>query len=130
MAGKVAAQADPHFTQYYIYPSWTNPGLTGAFDGQYRIAGIYRTQWGNISSPYSTQGLSAEITSNHKMNYGISILNQTAGDGGYRYTTGYLNLAYTGVRFGKEGNHRVSLGLQLGLIQRRFDAGRVPFHPD
>ena len=124
---KASAQVDPHFTQYYIYPSWTNPALTGAFDGQFRISGIYRTQWGSISSPYSTQGLSAEVTTNKNLNIGINVINQTAGDGGYRYTTAYANIAYTGVRFGRAGNHRVVLGLQAGFIQRRFDASKLSF---
>ena len=122
-----SAQVDPHFTQYYIYPSWTNPALTGAFDGQYRVSGVFRTQWGNISSPYSTQGVSGEFQSNNNMNYGISILNQTAGDGGYRYTTAYANVAFTGVRFGPAENHRVVLALQAGVIQRRFDATKLTF---
>jgi type IX secretion system PorP/SprF family membrane protein len=124
---KVAAQVDPHFTQYYVYPSWTNPALTGAFDGEYRVSGIYRTQWGNISSPYSTQGVSGEINTDKNMNYGVGIINQTAGDGGYRYTTAYGNLAFTGVRFGPNENHRVVLALQAGVIQRRFDANKLTF---
>lgn len=127
MAEKAVAQVDPHFTQYYIYPAWTNPALTGAFDGQYRVSGIFRTQWGSISSPYSTQGLSAEVTTNKNMNYGISVINQTAGDGGYRYSTVYANLAYTGIRFGPAENHRVVIGMQAGIIQRRFDATRLSF---
>ena len=32
-----AAQVDPHFSQYYVYPSWLNPALTGAFDGRYSV---------------------------------------------------------------------------------------------
>ncbi|MEJ7625673.1 MAG: PorP/SprF family type IX secretion system membrane protein [Ferruginibacter sp.] len=124
---EATAQTDPHFTQYYVYPSWLNPALTGAFDGNYRIAGIYRNQWGNISSPYNTQGLSAEFTTNSNMNYGISILNQTAGDGGYRYTTAYANIAFTGVRFGAAEQHRVVLALQAGYIQRRFDPTKLNF---
>ena len=120
-------QVDPHFTQYYVYPSFLNPALTGAFDGQFRVSGIYRTQWGSISSPYSTQGVAAEVTTNSNMNYGLSILNQTAGDGGYRYTTAYGNLAYTGMRFGVAENHRVAIGMQAGIIQRRFDATKLTF---
>ena len=27
------AQADPHFSQFYAYPFWLNPGLTGVMDG-------------------------------------------------------------------------------------------------
>lgn len=49
------AQVDPHFSQYYMYPSWLNPALTGAFDGDYRVTGIYRSQWGNITNPFATQ---------------------------------------------------------------------------
>jgi type IX secretion system PorP/SprF family membrane protein len=124
---EASAQVDPHFTQYYMYPAWTNPALTGAFDGQYRVAGIFRSQWGSISTPYSTQGLSGEVTTNKNMNFGISLLNQTAGDGGYRYTTVYGNFAYTGIRFGPTENHRVVIGLQAGLIQRRFDATKLNF---
>lgn len=121
------AQVDPHFTQYYVYPSWTNPALTGAFDGAYRVSGIYRTQWGNISTPYQTQGATAEFTTNKDLNLGVSLLNQTAGDGGYRYTTGYASLAYTGLRLGAKEQHRVQLGMQVGLIQRRFDRSKLKF---
>jgi type IX secretion system PorP/SprF family membrane protein len=121
------AQVDPHFTQYYIYPSWTNPALTGAFEGQYRLSGIFRSQWGRISSPYNTQGLSGEFKTNSNMNYGVSLLNQTAGDGGYRYSTVYANFAYTGLRFGPNENHRVVIALQAGVIQRRFDATKLSF---
>src|SRR5260221_14431713 len=93
------AQVDPHFSQYYVYPSWLNPALTGAFDGDYRVSGIYRSQWGNVSSPFSTQGLSGEFTTNKNGNFGVNILNEKAGNGGYNYTTAYLDYAYTGVRF-------------------------------
>lgn len=127
MVKSASAQVDPHFTQYYVYPSWTNPALTGAFDGEYRVSGIYRTQWGSISTPYSTQGVSGEINTSKSMNYGVGIINQTAGDGGYRYTTAYANLAFTGVRFGPTQNHRVVLALQAGMIQRRFDASKFTF---
>jgi type IX secretion system PorP/SprF family membrane protein len=121
------AQVDPHFTQYYIYPSWTNSALTGAFDGSYRVSGIFRTQWGNISAPYSTQGLAADFTTDKNLNYGVSLINQTAGNGGYRYNTVYGNIAYTGLRFGANERHRVVFGMQAGLIQRSFDVNRLDF---
>lgn len=124
---KVNAQVDPHFSQYYVYPSWLNPALTGAFDGQYRVSGVYRNQWGNISSPFTTYGASAEFTTEKKINLGVSVLKQTAGDGGYGYTTAYGNIAYTGVRFGKNEEHRVVFGMQAGIIQRRFDRNKMTF---
>lgn len=126
-AGSGKAQVDPHFSQYYVYPAWLNPALTGAFDGQYRISGIYRNQWGNISSPFSTPGISAEFTTDKNINFGVSVLNQTAGNGGYNYTTAYGNVAYTGVRFGPGQTKRLVFGIQAGVIQRRFDRAKMSF---
>jgi type IX secretion system PorP/SprF family membrane protein len=125
--GRLHAQVDPHFTQYYVYPSWLNPALTGAFDGSYRVSGIYRKQWGNVSVPYTTPGLSADFTTSKNLNVGASLLTQTAGDGGYSYTTAYGNFAYTGVRFGPNEYKRLVFGMQFGLIQRRFDPNKLSF---
>jgi type IX secretion system PorP/SprF family membrane protein len=124
---EVKSQTDPHFSQYYVYPSWLNPALTGAFDGEYRVAAIYRTQWGNITSPFSTPGVALDFTTNSNVNFGVSVLNQRAGDGGYNYTTAYANMAYTGVRFGAMGYQRLTMGMQLGFIQRRFDRSKLTF---
>jgi type IX secretion system PorP/SprF family membrane protein len=124
---EMKAQTDPHFSQYYVYPSWLNPALTGAFDGNYRVAAIYRSQWGNITSPYSTPGVALDFTTNSNVNFGVSVLNQKAGDGGFNYTTAYANMAYTGVRFGANGNQRLTMGLQLGMIQRKFDRSKLTF---
>ena len=121
------AQVDPHFSQYYVYPAWLNPALTGAFDGDYRVSGIYRSQWGNISSPFSTPGFAADFTTDKNINWGVSVLNQTAGNGGYNYTTAYGNIAYTGVRFGTNETQRIVFGMQAGMIQRRFDRSKLTF---
>ena len=118
------AQVDPHFTQYYVYPSWLNPALTGAFDGDYRVSGIYRNQWNQVSSPFSTPGVSADFAGNKNLNYGISFLNQSAGDGGYNYLTAYGSLAYTGVKFGTNGDQRMVFGMQAGIIGRRFNPSK------
>ena len=126
-ATKLYAQVDPHFSQYYIYPSWLNPALTGVFDGSYRVSGIYRNQWGSLGTPFSTVGITGEFTTEKNINAGVSVLRQTVGDAGFSYTTAYGNIAYTGLRFGKTGMHRVNFGLQFGLIQRRFDREKMTF---
>ena len=123
----VQAQVDPHFAQYYVYPSWLNPALTGAFNGSFRLSGIYRSQWGALSGLFNNKGLSADINTTKNVNLGFTLLNQTAGDGGYNYTTGYFNFAYSGVRFGKSLNHRIIFGLQGGVIDRRFNPSRLTF---
>ncbi|TWF32680.1 type IX secretion system PorP/SprF family membrane protein [Chitinophaga polysaccharea] len=123
---RLMAQTDPHFSQYYVYPSWLNPALTGVFDGDYRVAAIYRTQWGNIS-PFKTYGVSGEIPTSRNINIGASVLNQTAGDGGYNYTTAYVSAAYTGVKLDASHYHQLNFGLQLGFIQRKFDPSKLTY---
>jgi len=120
----VQAQVDPHFSQYYVYPSWLNPALTGAFDGSYRVSGIFRNQWGSIS-PFKTYGAAADFTTEKNLNYGVSLLHQEASGGGYQYTTGYGNVAYTGVKFGTGNFQRITLGFQGGIIQRRFNLSKM-----
>ena len=127
VSGVLKAQVDPHFSQYYVYPAWLNPALTGAFDGQYRVSAIYRNQWGNISTPFTTPGVSLEFTTDKNINIGASVLNQSAGTGGYNYTTAYGNFAYTGVKFGVNQTKRIVLGIQAGMIQRRFDRSKMTF---
>ncbi|MDH7461685.1 PorP/SprF family type IX secretion system membrane protein [Chitinophagaceae bacterium 26-R-25] len=128
LAGMGSAKAqDPHYTQYYVYPSWLNPALTGVFDGSARVSAIYRNQWGNIASPYQTPGVSADFNTNKNAAFGVSVLNQRAGDGGFNYTTAYASMAYSGVRFGANGYKRLNMGFQLGMIQRRFDISKMSF---
>jgi type IX secretion system PorP/SprF family membrane protein len=124
---KAEAQVDPHFSMYYVYPAWVNPALTGIFDGDFRVSGIYRTQWGNISTPYNTMGVAGDITTDRNANFGMSILNQTAGDGGYNYSTVYGSAAFTGLRFGPMESKRVVFGMQIGMIQRRFNPEKLKF---
>jgi type IX secretion system PorP/SprF family membrane protein len=94
-------------------------------DGDYRVTAIYRRQWDALSSPYATPGISADITTSKNVNVGLNIMNQQAGSAGYNYLTAYASMAYTGVRFGADGNQRISMGLSLGLINRRFDQSKL-----
>lgn len=123
----VQAQVDPHFSQYYVYPSWLNPALTGVFDGDYRISGIYRNQWNSVASPFSTIGLSADMNTSKNLNFGLSVLNQKAGDAGYNYLTAYGSIAYTGVKFGATGTHQLVFGIQGGVVNRRISSSKFKF---
>src|ERR1044071_8344426 len=90
---KIMAQVDSHFSQFYAYPLWLNPGLTGVTDGDYRITAIYRNQWRSVTAPFSTMGLSGDVVTNKNLNIGANIMNQTAGDGGYNYLNTYATIA-------------------------------------
>src|SRR5262245_964002 len=112
LTSSVKAQVEPHFSQYYAYPIWLNPALTGAFDGEYRITGIHRRQWGGLMQPFSTYGLSGDVVTNKNINIGANIMNQSAGEAGYNYMNTYLSVAYTGVRFGPNQYHQIAFGIQ------------------
>jgi type IX secretion system PorP/SprF family membrane protein len=118
------AQTDPHFTQNYTFPMYINPALTGSSDGDYRVSSIYRTQWGSISNPYRTIGVSFDARTNKNIALGINLLNQSAGDGGFNYLSTYASIAYTGMKLGKDNNHRVVFAMQAGIINRRVDQSK------
>lgn len=118
------AQTDPHFTQNYTFPMYINPALTGSADGDYRVSGIFRNQWGSISNPYRTMGVSFDARTNKNVALGINLLNQSAGDGGFNYLTTSASFAYTGVKFGKDLNHRIVMAIQGGIINRRVNRSK------
>ena len=58
LCSTVKAQ-DIHFTQWMFSPLNLNPGETGRFDGDFRVVGNYRSQWGAVmEKQYKTFGLS------------------------------------------------------------------------
>lgn len=118
------AQVDPHFSQYYAYPLWLNPAMTGVIDGDMRINVNYRNQWNNITNPFVTAGVSVEGVTDKNINWGVNILNQSAGDAGYNYFNGYASVCYTGVKFGAQQMTHLTLGIQAGILNRRFDPSK------
>ena len=116
------AQLDPHFSQYYIQPMSLNPALTGAISGDYRISAVWRSDYGNT---LSTKGISGEVVTNKNTNLGLNLVNQSTTDGAYDFTNGYVSMAYTGVRFGKEGNHCLAMAIGGGFINRRFNVSKL-----
>jgi len=124
----VKAQVDPHFTQYYMYPLFLNPGLTGVIsEGDVRGTAIYRNQWSNITNPFSTVGVSGDMLFENNWGLGVNLINQTAGGGGYNNTDIHISAANNNVRFGRGGNQHLSLGLQLGILTKRFDKTKLQF---
>jgi len=121
---QVWAQADPHFTQYYAYPLWLNPALTGVMDGDYRVTANYRKQLPGLYSPMITKGISADFVMPHHFGLGVTVFNQSSSDAGYAYTSGYLSLSYH-VQLSK---YKVlSAGFQFGLLNRKVDPGKLQF---
>ncbi len=121
LPGAGYAQADPHFSQYFIQPMALNPALTGAIEGDYRVSAVWRSQYGNT---FSTKGLSAEMPTSKNINLGVNLLNQSSSDKAYNYTNAYLSIAYTGVRF---KDHYVVMAMQAGVLNRSFNVNQLQF---
>lgn len=124
------AQAqDPHFNQYYSFASQLNPALVGNYDGSYRLAALYRQQWTSSlgqSNGYRTVGADADVSllegylRHSRLALGVGFLDDRSGTAGLDYLNATLSLAYH-QGFGKDGAHRLSVGLQGGYIQKRLD---------
>jgi type IX secretion system PorP/SprF family membrane protein len=124
LANRSSAQVDPHFTQYYAYPQWLNPGFTGVIDGSFRITGNYRKQWPGSTSASTNQALSADMVLAKGFSMGATVFSQRTGDGSYQYNTAYLSLAYQ-VRLTEY--KILSAGFQIGVLNRRMDATKFQY---
>jgi len=120
------AQTDPHFSQYYAYPLWLNPALTGVIDGDYRASVNFKQQWGAISNAYLTGGASFDVAPAKNLAFGATVLNQSAGELDFNYLTALVSGSYR-IRFGLTGLQMVSFGLQAGFVNRSFDLSQARF---
>ncbi|RYY28117.1 MAG: type IX secretion system membrane protein PorP/SprF [Sphingobacteriaceae bacterium] len=125
-ASRLSAQIDPHFSQYYAYPLWLNPALTGVMNGDVRITANFRSQWGTIDNPYSSTALSADFRPTPKIGLGLNIINQSAGNAGYNYLGGYGSASY-GIIVSNDGYQHINFGMQAGFINHRFDMNKFQF---
>jgi type IX secretion system PorP/SprF family membrane protein len=126
LAERLQAQVDPHFSQYYAYPLWLNPALTGVIDGDMRLTGNFKEQWPTINKAYKTGALSADFRSSEKVGIGFNIINQAAGTAGYNYFAAYGSFGY-GISISPNGYQKLHFGLQAGVINRSFDPNKLQF---
>lgn len=115
---------DIHFSQFQHSPLNLNPALTAIFSGDYRIAGNYRSQWQSVPVDYMTFSGAYDMKiglPNLKKAYlggGIIFNADQAGDADFSLLQIALNASYT---HQVASEHFLTLGLQLGMIQQRFE---------
>jgi len=122
----VSAQIDPHFSQYYAYPLWLNPALTGVFDGSFRGTTNFRDQWQSINNAYKTGAFSTDFKTESKFGFGINILDQAAGEVGFNYFSAYGSLSYE-INLSSSTYKKLNFGLQMGVLNRSFDINKLQF---
>lgn len=124
---KVLAQ-DIHFSQFWASPLLLNPANTGNFDGDFRVAAIYRDQWRSISNPFVTYAGSFDRLfriREEKLGGGIAVFNDAAGIGDLNATKAFISLAY----HKDVNNNTLRVGYQIGFVNKRIQRNRLSF-PD
>lgn len=124
--GIAKAQIDPHFSQYYAYPMWLNPALTGVMDGDARLTANFKDQWSAVDNGYKTAGVSGDIRTSDKVALGFNMIDQTAGGAGYNYLAAYGSFAYQ-IPVSDNQYQKLNFGVQAGFINRSFDQNKLQF---
>jgi type IX secretion system PorP/SprF family membrane protein len=126
LISRLQAQIDPHFSQYYAYPIYLNPALTGVINGDLRVNANFKNQYATINNAYQTEGLSLDYRPTDKVGVGFNVLNQAAGDVGYNYFAAYGTFGYA-IAVSNDGYKKVSFGINAGVINRSFDPSKAQF---
>jgi type IX secretion system PorP/SprF family membrane protein len=120
---------DTHFSQFSETPLLRNPSLAGIFNGDLRIQGVNRTQWGSVTVPFQTTSLNGE----YKLPIGLAddyitfagqILYDKAGTVALK-TTELMPAVNYHKSLSANRNMYLSLGFMGGLIQRKLDRSKV-----
>jgi type IX secretion system PorP/SprF family membrane protein len=124
---------DIHFSQYYASPLTLNPALTGKFNGEYRIGGIYRSQWAPAGSPlFMTPSLHVDFSlfkgklKKDAVGVGLMFFTDRQNKATLVTTQIMLSLAYH-KGLGRNNGTQISLGFQGGYVMKRLNALNLTF---
>ena len=134
LAGADASAQDVHFTQFDATPMLINPAYTGAHDGQWRAAAIYRDQWRSVvgNAAFKTVAASVDapivrdLSIDDYLAAGIQLYNDRAGDLNLSNNTALASVAYHKF-LGSRQTNVISVGLQGGYTQKSFDLSKAYF---
>ncbi|RMF02503.1 MAG: type IX secretion system membrane protein PorP/SprF [Bacteroidetes bacterium] len=127
---------DQHFSQFYASPLTLNPALTGMLEGKYRVSMVYRDQWRNsLDNPYQTYSAAADFrypVRQYKKRYrdaiGVGFLFYNDKINAINFTTNQLMIAAAYHKaLNPESNQFLSLGVQLGMMQRNINYDQLTF---
>ena len=127
---------DAHLSQYYAAPIMLNPGLTGNFDGTYRLAAVYRDQWRSVmDDPFKTLSASFDMRRRlskrsqypDQLGFGISFFSDRADVSRFSTTSIMLSAAFH-KSLDTRGNNYLSFGISGGINQRGLIYDNLTFN--
>lgn len=126
---------DRHFSQFYASPLTMNPALTGAFTGNFRLAGIYRDQWrAAIERPFTTLSTALDfrfrspVVSQYKDAFGVGLVFYKDEVRNFDFTANEINISaayHKALDF--KGLQYVSGAIQAGVSQRNINFNNLTF---
>lgn len=127
---------DFYFSQYNASPLTLNPALSGLYEGNYRVNGIYRDQWrGSQLNPFTTFAASVDMRFDLSKQFGKYKDGISGGMTFYRDIAGVYDLGTTGMQltgaFHKALSNKsaqyLSAGFSTSISQRSLDLGAIDF---
>lgn len=129
---------DQQFTQFFATPLTLNPGMTGAFEGRYRVGTIYRDQWRKVlDNPIRTFTVAGDLrfdapgkkVFDDKIGLGLMFFNDKVNVVDFSTTQIGLSLAYH-KSLSADNRQYLSLGVQGGLTQRNVNYESLEFQDE
>lgn len=120
---------DAHFSQFLYSPHNLNPGMTGNFEGRYRLAFNHKEQWRSFIKPFQTTSLSGDARNflNIKnFGLGLNLLYDQVGTSKFRTFTFNIPLSYT-LALSKDSMHSITIGVQPGYENQGIDPSDLTF---
>jgi type IX secretion system PorP/SprF family membrane protein len=120
---------DIHFSQFSETPLLRNPALAGIFNGDLRIQGVNRSQWGSVTVPFQTTSINAEYKlpvgrGDDFLTFAGEVLHDKAGT--VALTTIHVMPALNYHKsLSAYRNMYLSLGFMGGFVQRRLDRSKM-----
>ncbi len=121
---------DVHFSQFFFSPQMLNPAEIGNFDAQYRLNANQKTQWKEVSRPYTSFALMGDgrfAFTPKEIAMGLLIMNDNAGDSRYNTLSILAGGSYRYLIHGSE-KHSLQGGLQTGVTQIKLNYDALSFN--
>lgn len=121
---------DPHFSQFFMAPQFINPSLIGKSEGDWRIMGNFRHQWGNAGTPFTTAVFAGDMklrggeANENTLAAGIAGMYDQSMKGAFKSSYLVGNIAYH-ARLNSENT--IGIGFHGMYGNRRIDYSKLTF---
>jgi type IX secretion system PorP/SprF family membrane protein len=125
----VSKAQDLHFSQFFTTQMILNPALTGSYQNDFGISGIYRTQWNAIDSKFENYAFGGDAKIElgpGKLGIGGILSRDVLPQARFAVTTAMLSGAYHYYLDYPE-KHQISIGAQIGWVGKSFFSQDLEF---